>query len=156
MKSTLRISRKPFDLESPIFHGHPYRHNLQPQRKYDLIIYFWSEVTAKKNCRKYRLRRLRVEFLENGLSTDHEIFILRADRGQYTSQTYRNDVTRFFRSAFIEFEKRSKMPHPTALFALSQLQCQMRLQISRAKNIANVFEMSGVAFRLAPLYVPKY
>ena len=32
--------------------------------KYDVIIYFWSEVIAK-NCRKYRLRRLRVEILEN-------------------------------------------------------------------------------------------
>ena len=44
------------------------------------------------------------------------------------------------------------MPHPTALFALSVLHCQRRLQISRVKNIGNVFELSGEAFRLAPLY----
>ena len=34
---------------------------------YDVIIYFRSEVIAKKNCQKYRIRLL---FLENGLSTD--------------------------------------------------------------------------------------
>ena len=48
------------------------------------------------------------------------------------------------------FEKRPKMPHPTALFALSLIQCQRRLQISRVKNIGNVSILSGVAFRLAP------
>ena len=44
------------------------------------------------------------------------------------------------------------MLHPTALFALSLVQCQGRLQISRVKNIYNVFELSGVAFLLAPHY----
>ena len=42
------------------------------------------------------------------------------------------------------------MPHPTASFALSLMQCQRRLQISRAKNIGKVLEKSGVTFRLAP------
>ena len=45
------------------------------------------------------------------------------------------------------------MPHPTALFALSQMRCQRRLQISQEKNIGNVFELSGMAFRLALHYV---
>ena len=40
---------------------------------YDVIIYFWSEVTAKKNYRKYSLWRVQVEFLENSLSMDHQI-----------------------------------------------------------------------------------
>ena len=30
------------------------------------------------------------------------------------------------------------MPHPTALFALSIMQCQMHIRISRVKNIGNV------------------
>ena len=51
-----------------------------------------------------------------------------------------------------KFEKRLQMSHPTALFALSLMQCQRRLQISRLKNISNVFELSGVAFRLALPY----
>ena len=36
------------------------------------------------------------------------------------------------------------------LFALCLVQCQRRLQISDVKNIGNVVELSGVAFRLAP------
>ena len=32
------------------------------------------------------------------------------------------------------------------------LQRQRRLQISRVKNISRVFELSGVVFRLVPLY----
>ena len=35
---------------------------------HDVSIYFWPEVIAKKNCRKYRIRQLRVEFLQNGSS----------------------------------------------------------------------------------------
>ena len=38
---------------------------------YDVTYYIRSEVTAK-NCRKYRLRRLRVKFLTKGLSNDHD------------------------------------------------------------------------------------
>ena len=48
------------------------------------------------------------------------------------------------------FEIRPKITHPMALFALNQMQCQRRLQISRTKNIGNVLEQGGVAFRLAP------
>ena len=44
------------------------------------------------------------------------------------------------------------MPHATALFALSLTQYQRRLHISRVKNIGNVFELSGVAFRPAAPY----
>ena len=40
---------------------------------YNIISCFWSEVIAKKNRRKCHLRRLLVEFLENGLSQDPEI-----------------------------------------------------------------------------------
>ena len=38
------------------------------------------------------------------------------------------------------------------LYALSLMQCQRHLQISRVKNIDSVVELSGVAFRLAPSY----
>ena len=41
--------------------------------RYDVIVYFGSEVIAK-NCRKYRFRRLRAEFIENGSSEGHQIF----------------------------------------------------------------------------------
>ena len=51
-----------------------------------------------------------------------------------------------------KFEKRRKMPHPTALLALILMQCQRSVQISRVRNIGNVFELSGVAFRIAPPY----
>ena len=44
------------------------------------------------------------------------------------------------------------MPHQTTLFALNLMQYQTRLQISHVKNIGNVFELSSVAFRLAPPY----
>ena len=50
-----------------------------------------------------------------------------------------------------KFEKRPKMPHSTALFEFSLMQCQRRPRISRVKNIGNVFELSGVAFRLPHL-----
>ena len=53
--------------------------------RYDVIRYFWSEVIVK-NCRKYRTRRLLVEFLQNGLSTDHKI--LPIFREQSASQIY--------------------------------------------------------------------
>ena len=51
------------------------------------------------------------------------------------------------------FEERQYTPHPTALFALSLMQCERPLQISRVKNIGNVLEYSGVTFRLAQLMV---
>ena len=44
------------------------------------------------------------------------------------------------------------MPNPTALFALSLMQCQRRLRISRVKNSDNVFDLRVVSFRLAPFY----
>ena len=51
-----------------------------------------------------------------------------------------------------KFERGPKMPHPTALFAINLMQCQIRLEISCAKNIGNAFELSDVALRLAPPY----
>ena len=50
----------------------------------------------------------------------------------------------------LKVEKLPQMPHPTALFASSLMQCQSRLQISRLKNIGNVFKLSGVAFHIVP------
>ena len=57
-----------------------------------------------------------------------------------------------FGQHLLKFKKRPKMQHPTTLFALSLMQCQMGSYISRVKNIGNVFELSGVVFRLAPPY----
>ena len=62
------------------------------------------------------------------------------------------NVTSCFRSALLKFEKWPKMSHPTALFALNLMNCQRCLQISCVENILNVFELSGVAFCLAPPY----
>ena len=42
------------------------------------------------------------------------------------------------------------MTHQTALFALSLMLCQRRLESSPEQNIGNVFELSDVAFLLAP------
>ena len=44
------------------------------------------------------------------------------------------------------------MTHPTAdgLFAFGLMRCKRRVQISPVKSIGNVFELSGVAFCLAP------
>ena len=53
---------------------------------YDVIIYFQLEV-IEENSRKFRLRRLRVELLENGSSYAHQI--LRAYRGQAAPQNCR-------------------------------------------------------------------
>ena len=103
-------------------------------RRHDVIIYFRSEVIGK-NSRKYRLRRLRVEFLENGLSQDHEVLY---GLSRATGPTNMPETTSLAASGrhLSRFEKRRKMPHPTALFALSIthcciMQCQRRLQISR-------------------------
>ena len=52
----------------------------------------------------------------------------------------------------LKFKKRPKMSYLTALFALSLMQCQRRVQISRVKNIGNVFQLSSLTFHLAPLY----
>ena len=59
---------------------------------------------------------------------------------------------RWIRLAFTELEKRPKMPHSTALFALNLMQCQRRLQISVVKNIRNVFKLNSVAFHVALPY----
>ena len=43
-------------------------------------------------------------------------------------------------------------PETLRFCALSIMECQRRVQISRLKNIGGVFELSGMAFRLAPAY----
>ena len=52
---------------------------------------------SEKNLRKCRLRRLRVEFLENGLSKDHQIS--HGCRGHWSQKPAGYDVTRYFQSA---------------------------------------------------------
>ena len=47
-----------------------------------------------------------------------------------------------------KFKKRPKMSHPTAVFALSALS-KASSNFSREEYISNLFELSGVAFRLA-------
>ena len=56
-----------------------------------------------QNCRKFCLRQLRVEFLGNCLTEDHEI--LRAYLGQSAPQTG-YDLTSYLRCSFIEVRKR--------------------------------------------------
>ena len=56
----------------PILRGHLHTDLLYTQSGYDITNYLWSEVIAKK-CQKCRLRRLRVEFLQNGLIEDYQI-----------------------------------------------------------------------------------
>ena len=51
---------------------------------------------GSKNGRKCRLRRLRVEFLENGLSEGHEMLHIIGDRQPHKVAGY--DVTSGFRS----------------------------------------------------------
>ena len=46
---------------------------LYSQTGYNVTSYFHSQKIARKNCRKCRLRWLRVEFLENGISEDQKI-----------------------------------------------------------------------------------
>ena len=42
------------------------------------------------------------------------------------------------------------MLDPAALFPLNLMHCQMHLQISRVRNIGNVYKLSSVAFCLVP------
>ena len=86
-----------FDIQSALFnllsesiqilHGHPCRPNLQLHRIRHHQVLPVSIYRSSKNARKCSIRRLRVEFLENGLSVDHEI--LRSCRTQSATQTCR-------------------------------------------------------------------
>ena len=57
------MSQEWFDLESPNFTLASYTDPFYSRTGYDITSYFWSDV----------IRRLLVEFLESGLSEDHEI-----------------------------------------------------------------------------------
>ena len=85
----------------------------------------------------------------SGLSKDREIVHTYRKTIVLTNLPDRTSLTDSGRH-LSKFEKRLKMPRPTALFALSLMQCQRRLQISRVKNIGNVFELIDVAFHLSP------
>ena len=61
---------------------------------YDVTIYFRSEATAKKNLSKMPPQ---VEFLENGLSRDHQISTVVGDLWSQEPAGY--DVTRYFQLA---------------------------------------------------------
>ena len=94
-----RMSRKPFDLESPNFtwRSIPTCSTATP----DMTA---LSTSGEKNCQKYCFRRLRVEFLENGLSTDHtKFYTLLEDNLPHKLARY--DATSCFRSAFIEVRK---------------------------------------------------
>ena len=83
-KAAARISRKPFELELPNFMGPPIL-----TLSADLPDMTSLSTSGRKlyweNSRIYRLRRLRVEFLENYSIQDHEI--LQPFRGQAVPQT---------------------------------------------------------------------
>ena len=64
---------------------------------YDAIIYFWPKFMLK-NCRKIRLRRLLLEFLENGRIAK----LYRLIEGNHPHKPSSYDITSCFRSAFIE------------------------------------------------------
>ena len=61
-----------FTLNQQFSQDQPHR-SFYSHTGYDVTSYFLSEVIAKKNCRRLRLRRLWVKFLQNGLCEDHEI-----------------------------------------------------------------------------------
>ena len=95
-KFALEYAENRLTYNHQILHGHPYRHSLQPHLIWH-IIFFRSKVIAKKKTKKYRLRWLRVEFLENSLSEDHEILQLIQDRRPHKPAWY--DITNCFWSA---------------------------------------------------------
>ena len=80
-KWVVGISRERFDLESPNFTRHPPPLPVDSRTGYDITYYFWSEAIAK-NCRKWCLRRLCVEFLWRGrFASPNQLvgFLLRFD-----------------------------------------------------------------------------
>ena len=84
---------------------------------------------------------------ENGLSKDHEI--LRT----YPGQSARYDVSgSCFRSAFVEVRKTAENAASVRFVCIKSNAVSRRVQIFRVKNIGEVFELNGVAFRLAPPY----
>ena len=74
----VRYKLSPFNISTTVrqrittFHTDIHTHLLFGHTWYDVNSYFRSAVIAK-NCRKCLLRRLRVEFFENGSSKDQEI-----------------------------------------------------------------------------------
>ena len=66
-----------------------YTNLLYSQTRYDITNYFWSKVIVENNRRKGRLRQLKLEFLENGLSHDHQIS--HAYLGELTANSIKYD-----------------------------------------------------------------
>ena len=83
-KSAHRISRESFNQESPNF-------TMTSSPTYSSFVTSLTascrKLSRKKNCRQYHLRRLLVEFVENGLSKDYEILL--AYRAQVAFETHR-------------------------------------------------------------------
>ena len=104
----------------------------------DVIIYFRSEVIAKK------LTKIPPTTASGRIS--RERFKLVPRNASHLSRTI--GATNMLEMTSIaasgrhlsRFETRPKMPHPTALLALSITLCQRRLQISQVKNIGNVLD----------------
>ena len=130
-----RITKFYSDIHTDMFYS---------RTRYDIIIYFRSEAIGEKNSRKYRLRRLRVEFLETIQDGIMKLYMLIEDNRPHKFAG--NDVTSCFLSAFIEVLKTAESAATDiALFALSRptmqcciKHCQRRLQIFRVKNIDHV------------------
>ena len=102
-KTAPRISRKPFDLESPNFTKTSTL--ILSTVTLDMTSLFTSSRKLQgKNSRKYRHRRLRAKFIEKGSSYDHEI--VHTYRGQRAPQHAGNYTTScYFRSEFIDVRK---------------------------------------------------
>ena len=62
------------------------------------------------------------------------------------------DVTSCFRSAFIEFRKMAEHAASDGFVYIKSNAMSKASSIYRVKNIGKVFEISGLAFRLAPTY----
>ena len=111
---------------------------------YYVITYFRSEVTAKKNCRKYRLPTT----VSGGIS--QEWFKLGSRNFTHLSRTISltnvAEITSLPASGWhlSRLKKRPKT-HPTALFALSLMQCQRRLEFLKWRISVFRIKQRGVS-----------
>ena len=147
-KPALRISRKPFDLESP---------NFTRTSTPTLSIFKPDMVLLSTSGWKLYKRNFEITAFDGfGWNFSTTVWarittILHNYRRQPAPQTLRKWLHQLlpvgiYRGSTNGWKCRIRR------LCLHYVQCQRRLQISRVENIGNVLDKSGVAFRLTPPY----
>ena len=150
-KSAPRISRKPFNPETPHFKGTsiPTLSTATLDRT--------SLSASGRNLYGQNSRKIPHPTASGAISRERFHEILRAYRGQTAAQTgqkWRHYLLPVGCKMLFNTKCRKRLTRKWCEMRqkISVLQRQRRFQISRVKNIGRVFELSVVAFRLIPSY----